>query len=123
MRRLNVLLLLSSCMLASAASAQHLRGDELRAAISGYTVSGKEWAEFYAPNGRISGRARYFGMVRNYVGRWTAHDDRICYAYENSSFDTCSRLELRENLLYHYSLDGRLKADGVGRRIEGNTLQ
>lgn len=123
MSRPIALLLLSFCMLASAANAQHLRGAELRAAISGYTVSGKDWAEYYGPNGQISGRARYFGMIRSYAGRWTAHDDKVCYAYENASFDTCSRLELRENLLYHYSLDGRLKPDGVGRRTEGNALQ
>lgn len=123
MRRLRSLVLSIALCFAAVAHSQQLRGEELKAVVSGHTIAGKDWAEFYSPSGQIVGRARYFGMVRSYVGRWTAHEDRICYSYENSSFDTCSRLELRGSLVHHYSLDGRLKPDGVGRRTQGNALE
>jgi hypothetical protein len=123
MLNLRDLLLSTAFCFSAIAHSQQLRGEELRAVVSGHTIAGKDWAEFYSPGGQIVGRARYFGMVRNYVGRWTAHEDRICYYYENSTFDTCSRLELRGDLVHHFSMDGRLKSDGVGRRVPGNALQ
>lgn len=109
---------------ASVANAQptYLTGNSLRRAIEGHTLLGKDWAEYYAPDGTIFGKFRFWG-VHNYTGKWTADKERICYEYpERPSSNTCSRLTLTNNTITHYTMSGELKKDGVARRKSGNSL-
>lgn len=111
-------------MAASVANAQssYLTGNALRNAISGQTLLANDWAEYYSPDGTISGKARSMFVI-SYTGRWTAYEDKICYEYpQNPSSNTCSRLTLSDNTITHYTLSGEPKPDGVARRKSGNSL-
>jgi hypothetical protein len=90
--------------------------------LSGYSLRGKDWIEYYSPNGTIRGKARYFGMVRSYIGQWSANEKSVCYDYEGTSYDTCSRLMVDGDRVYHYNISGILKADGIATRQFGNRL-
>lgn len=116
-----ILVALASCAGLAHAQEAFLQGESLREAIAGKTLSGQRWAEYYKPDGTIHGRVRFLG-TQSYIGRWTALEDRICYDYEGTSNDTCSRLRIAGDQVFHHDLDGRLKADGVAKRMNGNTL-
>jgi hypothetical protein len=111
-------------MAASVANAQspYLTGKALQNAISGQTFLAKDWAEYYSPDGKISGKFRYWG-IHEYGGKWTVYEDHICYEYPaNPSTNTCSRLTLNHNTITHYTMSGELKKDGVAQRKSGNSL-
>lgn len=105
----------------SEGDAGFLAGAELQKILSGHTLRGSEWAEYYEPNGMIRGKARLFG-TRSYGGRWSVQSDRVCYDYEGTSYDTCSRLRIQGTKVLHFDLHGKLKTDGVATRAEGNQL-
>jgi hypothetical protein len=108
--------------LARAAQPQvvYLDNAGLRTALEGYTLIGKDWAEFYAPDGTIKGKARTMGTLRTYDGRWRVADGKVCYDYEGTLFDTCSRLRQESETVRHFTLDGQPKPDGVARRVKGD---
>jgi hypothetical protein len=111
-------------MATSVANAQsnYLTGNALQSAISGQTLLANNWAEYYSPDGTISGKARKV-FVFDYTGRWTAYKNKICYEYPaNPSSNTCSRLTLNNNTITHYTMSGELKEDGVAQRRSGNSL-
>jgi hypothetical protein len=99
-----------------------LTADALKATIVGHSLRGQDWIEYYDADGTILGKARLFG-VRSYTAQWAIRGDRVCYDYEGTSFDTCSKLITRGGQVYHYDLGGNLKADGVAQRLEGNRLE
>jgi hypothetical protein len=98
-----------------------LTADALEATIVGHSLRGRDWIEYYDPDGTIRGKARLFG-VRSYTAKWTIRGDRVCYDYDGAAFDTCSRLKTRGEQVYHYDLGGNLKADGIAQRVKGNHL-
>lgn len=112
-------------MAASVANAQsnYLTGNALQNAISGQTLLANDWAEYYAPDGTILGKARKV-FVFDYTGRWTAYEDKICYEYpKNPSSNTCSHLMLNNDTITHYTMSGEPKPDdGVAQRRSGNSL-
>ena len=110
-----------SCVNLALAQESFLRGDLLRKTITGKTLTGENWSEYYAPDGTIHGKVRIFG-VHNYVGKWRVLEDRVCYDYEEKSKNTCSQLRIVENQVFHHDLQGRLKNDGIARRANGNML-
>ena len=101
---------------------RYLKGIELRATIEGKTLFGKEWAEYYSPSGTILGKVRVFGIVQAYSAKWSAGEDRICYDYEGTAYDTCSQLIADGEAVTHFAMAGTLKRDGVARWKFGNSL-
>jgi hypothetical protein len=97
---------------------QYLTDDQLRETLAGHTLAGKGWAEFYQRDGTIQGRLKAFGVA--YDGKWSVSDGKICYDYQGTSQDTCSRLTRDGDIVSHFTLDGSPKPDGVARRVEGN---
>jgi len=125
LRRMATMMALAATLTLGALQAMSQAGflteNDLRAAIVGHSLRGSGWMEFYAPDGIIYGKTRLFG-VRSYTGRWTVMANRVCYDYDGSSYDTCSRLQMRDGKVYHYDLDGNLKNDGVATRTAGDQL-
>lgn len=98
-----------------------LLAKDLHTTLSRHTLRGKNWAEFYDEDGTIVGRNRIFG-IRSYFGRWSVHADMVCYDYEGSTYDTCSKLKVKERTVLHFDEHGKLKEDGSATRDFGNTL-
>ncbi|PSB32047.1 hypothetical protein C7B82_06125 [Stenomitos frigidus ULC18] len=122
-----VTLMVMEASVANAQSAPYLTGNNLRNAISNYTLIGQNWAEFYQTDGNIAGRARKDGRVCNYTGTWTARPDRICYSYPaqhgEPAHSGCSKLKLNNNTITHFDPTfGWQKFDGVATRYFGNAL-
>lgn len=119
--QLVIFVCLAGSQIARADEGQLLTGDELRTTLSGHTLRGTDWVEYYEPSGIIRGKARFFG-VRSYVGRWSIQGNRVCYDYEGTSYDTCSQLRMRGEQVLHFNLNGNLKNDGIASRSAGNSL-
>lgn len=115
------LLLLFFISFSLSATNVFLHESELRETIVGYTLQGKNWAEYYSPEGKIFGKSRTFGL-RSYTGRWVIQSDRVCYDYQSSLFNTCSQLKLVDGRVHHHAINGELKNDGIAKRIQGNKL-
>lgn len=90
--------------------------------MAGATLVGGNWAEYYAPDGRIFGRVRYLGLLHEFTGRWRARLDRICFEYELSQYNTCSKFRLVGDRMRHFDVDGKPKPDPESRRFPGNRL-
>lgn len=100
----------------------YLNEKELRTTLEDHTLIGQNWAEYYAADGTIKGKARQFGFVRNYEARWRVADDTVSYDYEGTAFDTASHLSLSGETVRHYTMTNAPKADGVARRVKGNQV-
>jgi hypothetical protein len=84
MRRLSlgiaaILAVLSNPVFAQTASAT---GDQIKAAVSGNTVSGAMtdtggYTEYYAPDGTIRGKS--------YAGTWSIETDKMCFQYDKDN--------------------------------------
>src|SRR5215470_18081699 len=101
----------------------YLVGDGLMASFVGATLIGSNWAEYYAPDGGIIGKVRYLGILRDFTGRWTVKRDQVCFEYEWSEFNTCSRFRRVGDHMQHFGPDGKPKTDGESRRLPGNRLE
>lgn len=108
---------------ALAEDAPFLSGDTLVAIISGATLIGGHWAEYYAPDGEIIGKVRYLGLVHAFRGKWRIRDDHVCFEYERREYNTCSRFRLLGDRMRHYDSDGKPKRDFESRRLNGNRLE
>jgi hypothetical protein len=118
--------LVALCLVARSALADneepYLDGEGLIAAVAGATFIGSNWAEYYAPDGTIVGKVRYLGMLREFRGRWTAKRDQVCFEYEMSRYNTCSKFREVGDRMHHFGADGRPKPDAESRRLSGNRL-
>jgi len=125
-RMLSRLMLASVVFLGVTVGAQsqptYLKDKELRAALEDYTLIAQNWAEYYAADGTIKGKARQFGFVRTYDASWKVADDTVSYDYEGTAFDTASHLSLTGDTVRHFTLAGAPKTDGVARRVKGNQI-
>ena len=121
--RMSCVLLVSALVLGAGTRAgypatTYLTADEVRATLVGYTLTGKDWAEFYQSDGTLHGRLRTFGL--NYDGKWKVVDGKVCYEYQDPAQNRCSRLMRDGDTVRHFTVDGSPKPDGVARRFEGN---
>jgi hypothetical protein len=103
--------------------APYLAGDGLIAAFSGATLIGSNWAEYYAPDGALVGKVRYLGILREFTGRWIVRQDQVCFEYERSVYNTCSRFRLVGDRMLHFGADGKPKVDGESKRLPGDRLE
>jgi hypothetical protein len=100
--------------------ASYLDDAQLRETIVDHTLAGRGWAEFYRKDGVIVGRLLTFGVA--YEGRWRIANGTVCYDYEGTAQDTCSRLARDGDTVRHYTLSGSAKTDGVAQRLAGNQV-
>jgi hypothetical protein len=120
-----MVLALASAAVAAAPESEdpYLIGDGLIASFVGVTLIGSNWAEYYAPDGAIIGKVRYLGILREFTGRWIVNRDQVCFEYERSEFNTCSKFRRSGDRMRHFGPDGEPKADGESRRLPGNRLE
>jgi len=97
-----------------------LNADELRITFIGNTAVGTSgWKEFYVADGTIEALS-----AKNwpYVGKWKIEPDRMCYAYKNSGFDTCSFIGIdADGVIRYYDVD-RDREKGSARVENGRQL-
>ena len=101
----------------------YLSGDALSASFADATLIGSNWAEYYAPDGTITGKVRYLGILHAFTGRWIIRSDLVCFEYQHAQYNTCSRFRRHGDLMRHYGTDGNPKRDGESRRLAGNRLE
>ncbi len=105
----------------AAAGEAFLDDAEVVETLVDHTLRGKDWIEYYTGSGEIQGKVRYFGM-REYTGRWSVKEGRVCYVYERAEANTCSFLRKAGETISHHLRDGTLKKDGVASRMPGRRL-
>jgi hypothetical protein len=106
-----------------AAEESYLTGEALIALFADATLIGSNWAEYYAPDGTITGKVRYLGLVHSFTGRWIVTRDLVCFEYQSTQYNTCSRFRQSGDQMRHYGADGKPKRDGESRRLAGNRLE
>jgi len=65
-----------------------LAGGEITALVSGNTVKGPKFSEYYAPDGSIRGR-EIEDEDEEYLGTWHVEGDRLCVAFPSHDFTNC----------------------------------
>ena len=83
-----------------------LTGDDIRTLVVGNTAArflrGSWRMEYYAPDGRISGRWRNVPVE----GTWAVRGEAMCFDYTGSRRDFCARLSLDDGTVSLYTDDG-----------------
>lgn len=52
---------------------------EIKETLTGHTLVGHDWAEFYLADGTIRGRARAYGLTFNSTASWSVSENKVCY--------------------------------------------
>lgn len=65
-----------------------LTGAEITALVSGNTVKGAKFSEYYAPDGSIRGR-EIEDEDEEYLGTWHVEGDRLCVALPSHDYTSC----------------------------------
>jgi hypothetical protein len=65
-----------------------LTGAEITALVSGNTVKGAKFSEYYAPDGSIRGR-EIEDEDEEYLGTWHVEGDRLCVAFPSQDYTSC----------------------------------
>ena len=67
-----------------------LTGAEITALVSGNTVKGAKFSEYYAPDGSIRGREiEDEDEDEEYLGTWHVEGDRLCVAFPSQDYTNC----------------------------------
>ncbi|WP_426240400.1 hypothetical protein [Pararhizobium sp. DWP1-1-3] len=95
--------------LASSGQAQDafLSGPQIRAKLTGKTISGTEggvrYSEKLLANGTIKGRS---SAEPDYDGEWEISGNEICFYYDSDDDDDCSRVILKGRSISFVDEDG-----------------
>ena len=65
-----------------------LAGAEIMELVSGNTVKGPKFSEYYAPDGSIRGR-EIEDEDEEYLGTWHIEGDQLCVAFPSHDFTNC----------------------------------
>jgi len=84
---------------------QPLTGAEIAATVSGNTVKGNKFAEYYDPNGTIRGREGD-DADDSYVGSWHVEGDKLCVAFPSHDFTSCVWIAQLDGGVYSF-MDGQ----------------
>jgi hypothetical protein len=79
---------------------------EVRELISGNTVKGPKFSEYYAPDGSIRGR-EVEDTDEEYLGTWHIDGDRLCVAFPSHDFKNCVSITREPDGTYDFADDGR----------------
>ena len=83
-----------------------LTGAEIRELVSGNTVKGPKFSEYYAPDGAIRGR-EIEDEDEAYEGTWRIEGDQLCVAFPSHDFKGCVSITREPDGAYDFANDGR----------------
>jgi hypothetical protein len=83
-----------------------LTGAEVRALVSGNTIKGSKFSEYYAPDGSIRGR-EIDDADEEYLGTWHIDGDRLCVAFPSHDFTGCSAITPERDGAYDFASAGQ----------------
>jgi hypothetical protein len=78
-----------------------LTGAEIAALVSGNTVRGPKFSEYYAPDGSIRGR-EIEDEDDEYLGTWRIEGDRLCVAFPGHDYTSCVSITPRPGSVYDF---------------------
>ena len=81
-------------------------GGEIHDLISGNTVKGPKFSEYYAPDGSIRGR-EIEDTDEEYLGTWRIDGDQLCVAFPSHDFKDCVTIIREQDGTYDFTGDGR----------------
>jgi hypothetical protein len=81
-------------------------GAEVRDLISGNTVKGTKFSEYYAPDGSIRGR-EIEDTDEEYLGTWHIDGDQLCVVFPSHDFKSCVSITREPDGTYDFAGDGR----------------
>ena len=93
-----------------------LTGAEIAALVSGNTVKGPKFSEYYAPDGAIRGR-EIEDTDEEYLGTWHVESDQLCVAFASHDYTSCVSITPDKDSDYTFAGSG---SPGKRTIIEGN---
>ena len=93
-----------------------LTGAEIAALVSGNTVKGPKFSEFYAPDGSIRGR-EIEDTDEEYLGTWHVEGDQLCVVFPSHGYSSCVSISQDKDNNYTFAGSG---SPGKRTIIEGN---
>ena len=83
-----------------------LAGAEIRELVSGNTVKGPKFSEYYAPDGSVRGR-EVEDEDEKYEGTWRIEGDQLCVAFPSHDFKGCVSIAREPDGAYDFASDDR----------------
>jgi hypothetical protein len=78
-----------------------LTGAEITALVSGNTVKGPKFSEYYAPDGSVRGR-EIEDEDEEYLGTWRVDGDRLCIAFPSHDYTSCVSINPSPGSVYDF---------------------
>jgi len=78
-----------------------LTGAEIAALVSGNTVKGPKFSEYYAPDGSIRGR-EIEDTDEEYLGTWRIDGDQLCVAFPSHDYTDCVSISPEKGGAYDF---------------------
>jgi len=78
-----------------------LTGVEITELLSGNTVKGPKFSEYYAPDGSIRGR-EIEDEDEEYLGTWRVDGDRLCVAFPSHDYTNCVSINREKGSEYDF---------------------
>jgi len=83
-----------------------LTGAEIRELVSGNTVKGPKFSEYYAPDGSVRGR-EVEDEDEEYEGTWRIEGDQLCVAFPSHDYKGCAAITREPDGAYDFASDDR----------------
>ncbi|HZF34569.1 MAG TPA: hypothetical protein VE914_12265 [Candidatus Angelobacter sp.] len=83
-----------------------LTGAEITALVSGNTVKGPKFSEYYASDGSIRGR-EIEDTDEEYLGTWHVEGDQLCAAFPSHDYRSCVSISRDKSSEYDFADAGR----------------
>ena len=80
-----------------------LTGTEIRTLVSGNTVKGPKFSEYYAPDGSIRGR-EIEDTDEEYLGTWQVDGDRLCVVFPSHDYKSCVVVTREQDGAYDFAV-------------------
>jgi hypothetical protein len=93
-----------------------LTGAEIAALVSGNTVKGPKFSEYYIPDGSIRGR-EIEDTDEEYLGTWHVEGDQLCVAFPSHDYKGCVAIIQYKDSEYTFAGSG---SPGKRTIINGN---
>jgi hypothetical protein len=93
-----------------------LTGSQIATLVSGNTVKGPKFSEYYAPDGSIHGR-EIEDEDEEYLGTWRVDGDQLCVAFPSHDYTSCVSINPQQGNEYDFVGAQR---DSMRTIIEGN---
>jgi hypothetical protein len=97
-----------------------LTGAEITALLSGSTVKGPKFSEFYTPDGSIRGREvedEEKGEDDEYLGTWRVDGDQLCVAFPSHKYTNCVSVSLQQGSVYDFAGAARTIIEGNPNKL------